>query len=213
MALSKNSVWAAGTAMSRSQSGCFVPRPAIAFDLDDTLVFSTLLKPGNHDYFLIKMRKRRMFVQMRPGLLQFLARIQRLYDVFFFTSSLAEYANPIIDKIAPSVLSCRRFFRDSCHSEGGYLVKDLRVLRRSLHQTLLVDDTLGSALDNPSNLIHVSPWSGDPRDDLLLRRLLPVLENLAYESELISSMQEMVTARGYRDLSLFPVSRTAASPP
>jgi Dullard-like phosphatase family protein len=200
----ENSVGAAGKTITRSQSGSFVPRPAIAFDLDETLVFSTLLKPVNHECFSVKVRKRRMFVQMRPGLLQFLARIQRRYDVFFFTSSAPEYANPIIDKIAPSVLACRRFFRDSCYSQSGYLVKDLSLLRRSLNQIILVDDTPGSALAAPGNLIRVRPWSGEPTDDLLMR-LLPMLESLAYETDLVNSMQVKIAASPDLDLSLFPV--------
>jgi Dullard-like phosphatase family protein len=191
--------------MRRSRSGSFVPHPAVAFDLDETLVYCTPLKPSTDRWFPIKVRKRRMFVQMRPGLLQFLSRIQRTYDVFFFTASEPEYANQIIDKIAPSVRPCRRFFRNSCHSAAGYIVKDLRIMKRSLSQTILVDNTAGSALDNPRNLIRVMSWAGERSDDLLLHRLLPMLESLAYDSDLVASAHALIAKNRHPDISGFPV--------
>jgi hypothetical protein len=65
--------------------------------------------------------------------------------VFFFSASLPEYANPIINKIAPEVRSCRRFFRDFCKETSGYLVKDLSILRRSLaHSSSMISRDLHS---------------------------------------------------------------------
>ena len=77
-----------------------------------------------------------------------LKRIQKKYDVFIFTAAQSDYGNLIIDRIAPHIRECRRFFRDSCVNDLGYSVKDLSVLRTNLKQTLLVDDivTTGATL-------------------------------------------------------------------
>jgi import inner membrane translocase subunit TIM50 len=116
--------------------------------------------------------------------MEFLTRIHQLYDIFFFTASHADYGNAIIDAIAPFVRPCRRYFRDSCLPDCGYMVKDLAILRRPLAQTLLIDDIEGSALANPKNLIRVKPWAGDPNDNVLVANLLPMLEHAAIGADL-----------------------------
>ena len=76
--------------MHKSFSIDFTFRPAIAFDLDDTLVHATPIAPKKvnvHDYFTITVHRRKMYVQKRPNLHNFLERIAKLYDIYFFTSS------------------------------------------------------------------------------------------------------------------------------
>jgi Dullard-like phosphatase family protein len=162
------------------------------------------MKPPTNDCFPIKIRKRRLFIQMRPGLLSFLHDIQHTYDIFFFTASQADYANQIIDQIAPSVPPCRRFFRSSCQSASGYLVKDLRILKRPLAQTILIDDSPGSALATPSNFIRIAPWNGDKSDNLLTNRLLPMLQSLVCETDLVRAIHDVLAKENAPDLSLFP---------
>ena len=188
----------------KSSSVCFVPKPAIAFDLDETLISATPVKPVSGNYFQIRVRRRLMFIRMRPGLLNFLKRIQKKYDVFIFTSAQKDYGNQIIDKIAPNIRNCRRFFRDSCVNDYGYSVKDLSVLRTNLKQTLLVDDIAGSALRNPMNLIHVKPWAGEVHDNVLEHELLPLLEGIAYEKDLTVSANQMIEERRYSSVACFP---------
>jgi Dullard-like phosphatase family protein len=190
--------------MSRSHSHSFVSRPALVFDLDETLVHCTAIKPPSEDCFSIKVRKRRVFVQMRPGLLAFLRDIEHTYDIFFFTASQPDYANQIIDRIAPSIPPSRRFFRNSCQAASGYLVKDLRLLKRPLSQTILLDDSPGSALATPDNFIHVPAWNGDRTDNLLMNRLLPFLESLACEKDLVRAVYDILTKQHSTDITLFP---------
>jgi TFIIF-interacting CTD phosphatase-like protein len=135
-------------------------------------------------------------------LAEFLTRVQKIYDVFFFSASAAEYGNAIINTIAPEVRPCRRFFRDSCKSLSGYLVKDLGILRRSLSQTLLVDDVAGSALEHPANLLRIRPWMGDPADHVLLDELLPLLENISFYSDMAGHARQLIMKRNRPGLSL-----------
>jgi Dullard-like phosphatase family protein len=154
-------------------------RPAVVLDLDETLVSTTMIRPEGESV-CIRVRRRQFFVRFRPGARSFIQSIGRVFDVYFFTSSVREYGNPIIDAIAPEIPADHRFFRDSCVSYCGYPVKDLRLLRRPLNQIVLVDDLEGSALLQPENLIRVQPWQGtDVNDRVLLSQLLPALMEVA----------------------------------
>ncbi|OHS93965.1 CTD nuclear envelope phosphatase 1B [Tritrichomonas foetus] len=189
--------------MRKSSSLFIIHKPAIALDLDDTLVHVTPVRPTSGDYFQIRFKRRRLFVQTRPNLQNFLKRITKLYDVFVFTSAQREYANLIIDKILPDVKECRRFFRDSCQNLSGYSVKDLSILRRPLKQILLVDDIMGSALKNPKNLVLVKPWYGEKDDDVLSNELIKVLEQIAFESDIGEAYIDTVKYGGFEGISAF----------
>jgi Dullard-like phosphatase family protein len=191
--------------LNRSFSHSTISRPALVLDLDETLIHSTHTPPPNGTYFQIRVRRRHVFIHMRPGLIDFLTQIQRIYDLFFFSASLPEYANAIITKIAPEVRLCRRFFRDSCQTFSGYLVKDLSVLRRPLSQTLLVDDIAGSALANQANLILVKAWMGDTTDQVLLDSLLPLLKQILFYSDLAKAAREILMKGNRLGLTGFPI--------
>jgi Dullard-like phosphatase family protein len=191
---------------NRSFSHGIIPRPVLVLDLDETLVHATLTTPSSGAYFQVRVRRRHLFVQIRPGLTDFLARVQRIYDVFFFTGSLPDYGNAIIEKVAPDVHNCRRFFRDSCQAVCGYLVKDLSVLRLPLARTLLVDDIAGSALANRGNLVLIKPWMGDQNDRVLTESLLPLLEQVVLCSDLAAVARETLMKGKSPGLAAFPVT-------
>lgn len=191
--------------MRKSFSNIIISKPAIVFDLDDTLVYATLLQPNDLDnkhFFTIIYNRRKLYVQTRPNLKYFLERISKLYDIYFYTSSTKEYANLIIDKIMPDIKQNHRFFRDSCINVYGYYVKDLNLIRRPLKQILLVDDSSGSALKNPKNLVKIEPWQGE-KDDKVLLNLLGVLENIALESDIRSSFLEIVKNEKLEGINTF----------
>lgn len=180
-------------------------KPTIVVDLDDTLVHVTSIIPNDMDncnYFTIVIKKRKLYVQMRPDLQFFLDTLSKLYNVYVFTASEKAYANKIIDKILPNVKSCYRFFRDSCINMCGYLVKDLNLINSPLKQTLLIDDTAGSALKNPKNLVKIKPWNGE-RDDNVLKNLIIILEKIAYDVDLEESFVETIKNGNYDGISTF----------
>jgi Dullard-like phosphatase family protein len=159
-------------------------RPALVFDLDETLVSGSAIRPA-FPSVPIRIRRRRLYIRMRPGLPDLISSVAPVFDVYFFTASAPEYANAVIDAIAPATPAERRFFREHCVLSCGYAVKDLRVLRRPLDRVLLVDDLEGSALNQPQNLIRITPWHGtDESDRALAGELLPLLMSLANEDSL-----------------------------
>ncbi|OHS98968.1 NLI interacting factor-like phosphatase family protein [Tritrichomonas foetus] len=167
-------------------------QPTLVLDLDETLIFCASVKPRGQS-LPIKVGRRRVYIQPRPGLQPFLAEVSKYYDIFFFTASKCNYANKIIDAIWPNTPRSHRFFRDSCKSENGYLVKDLSVINRQLSFVLLVDDIEGSALLQPNNLIRISPFYGDMNDNVLLEQLLPLLKNAALERDIVRAVQQKIS--------------------
>lgn len=180
-------------------------KASIVIDLDDTLVHVTPIAPINLDIensFTIIIKKRKFFVQKRPHLNYFLEKIDKLYDVYIFTASKKEYANKIIDKIIPSCKESCRFFKDSCIKVSGYFVKDLKIINRPIKQMLLIDDSAGSALNNPKNLIKIKPWSGEKEDNVLID-LITILEKIAFDNDVVGSFIEIMKSRNFDGIDTF----------
>jgi Dullard-like phosphatase family protein len=169
-------------------------RPALVFDLDETLIFASTISPASLS-IPIRVQRRRVYVRTRPGVHDLISSIASVFDIYFFTASAPEYANPIIDAIAPGTPADHRFFRDNCILSYGYAVKDLQILRRPLNRVLLVDDLEGSALNQPENLIRITPWNGtDESDRVLVAELLPLVMSLANEESLPTAFQSRTFA-------------------
>jgi Dullard-like phosphatase family protein len=180
-------------------------RPCIALDLDGTLIHSTV-KQITDDTFRIRVNRRQIYIAVRPGATEALRALSDLCELFVFTSSKQPYASQIIDKIAPFVPEENRFYSDSCQLMHGYSVKNLNLLRRPLDSVILIDDTVGSALLHPCNLIGVRTWMGDSCDDLWLSQLTPMLIEIAAcfpACEFVSAVRNNVLQSGLRDLSIF----------
>lgn len=180
-------------------------KPAIVVDLEDTLVHVTSLPTNNMEtdnYFIIKFKKRKYYVQMRPHLQYFLEKLEKLYDIYIFTASTKDYANQIINHILPNVKNSSRFFRDSCSNICGYFVKDLSLIKCPIQKILLIDDFAGSAMKNPKNLIKIKPWNGE-KDDNVLQNLSSVLENIALDSDLRESFINTLKTENYEGINTF----------
>lgn len=176
-----------------------MPRPTIIFDLDDTLVFSSVVRLGDEKW--VRVGKRRIYVRTRPGLSEVLKTASKHFDVCFFTAGVQEYGNAVIDMIAPDTPKERRFYRDSCISHLGYMVKDLRLAGRPMDRVMLVDDLDASALLHPDNLMRIAPWSGDIEDRVLENELIPALEALASEDDLPEAFRAYVKEKSIENLS------------
>lgn len=191
--------------MHKSSSSTIISKPTIVIDLDDTLVYVTPLPPNNSkikNYFPIHVKRRTFYVQKRPCLQYFLDQLSKVYDIYIFTSSDKEYADLIIDKILPNLNKKHRFYKDSCSSIYGYYIKDLQLIGRPLNKTLLIDDSAGSSLKNPKNLIKVKPWNGESNDRVLFY-LLKVLQSIALEKDLRISFLEAVKKYKYDGIGSF----------
>jgi Dullard-like phosphatase family protein len=182
------------------QGAALSTRPALVFDLDETLVFSSAFPPKK-PCVPVRVGRRRVYIRTRPGLSELLDSVTRDFDLYFFTASERDYANQVIDAIALGTPQDHRFFRDSCCTCAGYPVKDLRLLRRPLTRVLIIDDIEGSAMFQPENLVRIAPWHGGADDDVLASELTPVLTQCAAENNLPAAFRNLVMQNKFRALS------------
>ncbi|OHS98736.1 NLI interacting factor-like phosphatase family protein [Tritrichomonas foetus] len=176
-------------------------KPALVIDLDDTIIHSTI-KPMGQDSFQVKLGRRRLFVDVRPGVADALKVLSSIYELFIFTASQVEYAEPIIEKVAPFIPKINRFYRDSCAPFCGYMVKDLNLLNRPLESIILVDDIIGSGLMQPKNIIGIPPWNGNVNDQIFTAVLLPLLLMVATAKHPIEFMRHVINNGQFNELQL-----------
>ena len=176
-------------------------KPSLVLDLDETLIFSTLIKTQNTN-FSIRVGRIRLYIQTRPGLEDFFKLISPFYEIFIYTASKKEYANLIIDHIAPEVPESHRLFSDSIRVFDGYLAKDLRLIDKECNQIILVDNSPSSGVLQPKNFLGITGWYGEEDDKVLLHQLAPLLIQCANQNDIIDFLKSFLIKDQYRDLYL-----------
>lgn len=178
-------------------------KPVIVLDLDDTIINCTMIKTAEFSFSVKVGKHRRAYIHSRPGLYDFLKEVSTMFEIFFFTASSDFYGNQIIDMIAPETPENHRLFRSSCKNISGYSVKDLSLIGKPMNKILLVDDINGSALLNPENLVHISPWEGNKDDTVLLDQLLPILIRIKEKNSLPIAFKKIVNSEHFKDIKSF----------
>ena len=173
-------------------------KPSIAFDLDNTLIMATLIKTNGTD-FSIRTPRRMIYVNLRPGLINFISELSKYYEIFIFTQFERDVALPIVEHIsnqikthqksAFSIESDHVFTKENCIFRNGYDVKDLTMLRRPLHKSLLIDDVIGCGLLQPFNCVGITPWQGEEDDNVLNEDLLPLLIECSNEQDIAEAVR------------------------
>lgn len=147
-------------------------RPLLILDLDETLIHAAEA-PLNRE---ASFRCGRYHVYERPYAREFCAACSRHYELAVWTSASAEYAHCVVDHVLEGVRTAFVWSREKCtrrfdaDAREYYWVKDLRKVKRAgydLSRTLFVDDSRRMLERNYGNLVLVSGFTGDPRDDEL----------------------------------------------
>ena len=129
----------------------------LVLDIDETIVHSMNLPFGN--YFLL-----------RPGVINFLEELSKLYEIIIFTSSPKYYADGILNKIdIDNNYISHRLYKDHVIFEKGKSVKKLNMIGRDLKKIIFVDNMKSNAKYNPANLCHVSTWFFDINDEEIIK--------------------------------------------
>jgi Dullard-like phosphatase family protein len=155
----------------------------VILDLDETLVYASEEHLGyEHDFEVSHY-----LVYKRPYLREFIDFVLENFRVAIWTSSGEDYAAEVVNCIfgGKDKLEfvwarnrCVRRFDPKMFEQ--YFIKDLKKVRRlgySLDHILMIDDTPKKLMRNYGNLVRVSPFEGDRRDEELLD-LMPYLEEL-----------------------------------
>lgn len=161
-------------------------RITLVLDLDETLIHasSRFRREVKHELVIpVKDDNNATvgvaYVAFRPHVQRFLREVAQLFEVVAFTSSLPDYADPILDALDPSKkLISHRLYRDHCVEVKGKKVKDLSLLGRPLDRIAIIDNSPAAYLFQPRNAIPIRSWFHDPHDRDLLK-LLKVLEHLS----------------------------------
>uniref|UniRef100_A0A4W5MD85 protein-serine/threonine phosphatase n=1 Tax=Hucho hucho TaxID=62062 RepID=A0A4W5MD85_9TELE len=156
----------------------------VVIDLDETLVHSSF-KVSTDLYSTLTV-----YVLKRPYVDEFLQRMGELFECILFTASLAKYADPVTDLLDQCGVFRARLFRESCVFHQGFYVKDLSLLGRELHKTLILDNSPASYIFHPENAVPVVSWFDDVEDSEL-RNLLPVFEDLSQAEDVYIRLGEL----------------------
>ncbi|KAF5193847.1 Dyrk-family kinase pom1 [Thalictrum thalictroides] len=121
----------------------------------------------------------------RPGLQEFLEKVNEFADLVLFTAGLESYARPLVDRIDVDNRFVSRLYRPSTTStECREHVKDLLCISKDLSRVVIVDNNPFSFVLQPRNGIPCIPFSaGQPYDVQLLEVLLPLLKRLSLQED------------------------------
>jgi len=163
----------------------------LVLDLDETLVHSSF-KPIPDPDFTVDIELdgaiHRVYVRKRPGVDHFLREVGKKFEIVVFTASLAKYADPLLDVLDKDHVVQFRLFREACVQHYGNYVKDLTHLGRVLEHSIIVDNSPFSYMFQPDNAIPIATWFHD-KNDRQLYDLLPFLDSLANEPDVVSVLQ------------------------
>jgi CTD small phosphatase-like protein 2 len=146
-------------------------KKTLILDLDETLVHCNDSLDQPYDHLInIKLADGDIIdvgVNLRPGLHAFLKQVSRLYEIVIFTASQSFYANEVLNIVDPSneLISYRLFYDHCFKSQGGHLIKDLRIIKnRHLANVVLVDNAAYSYAMQTENGVPIIPFFNDKRD-------------------------------------------------
>lgn len=112
-----------------------------------------------------------VLVHHRPGLSEYLKKVNEIADVYAFTAALPVYARPVLKTLDPDNSIFKQiWYRGSCSririGARTCYSKNLKVLGDQFDEqrTLLVDNNIISHLINPSNGILMSSFYDDHTD-------------------------------------------------
>ena len=142
----------------------------VVLDLDETIIRYNIKNAKFDNKNLIK----------RPYLFEFVSSLTKeKCELVIFTSSLQEYADPIIDEIEKEKkYFSKRLYRQHTILIGDNFVKDLSKLGRDLNKIIIVDNEKDSFNLNKSNGILIKPFFGEENSfnlDMALENLLIIL--------------------------------------
>ena len=152
----------------------------LVLDIDETILHTMNLPFEN--YFLL-----------RPGVVNFLEEISKLYEIIIFTSSPKSYADPILDKIdIENKFFSHRLYKDHVIFEKGKSVKNLNLIGRDLNKIIFVDNMKCNAKYNLKNLYLISTWIYNLNDQELIKlkaKLKYIANNSKFKDDITKGLE------------------------
>ena len=131
----------------------------------------------------------------------------KFFEIVIFTAALQEYADQVIDQIDVGKAIKYRLYRQHCSQNGPFLVKDLSLLGRDMHRTIIIDNISDNFIIQPDNGIFCSTWYDD-MSDTFLEDISPLLMEVVDKK--VPDVRKAL--RSYRDQVLRQISNGARQP-
>ena len=157
-------------------------KKTLVLDLDETLVHSQFTEFSHPSDIIIKIEIKNetynIHVLVRPGVKDFLEKMQKCFEIVIFTASISDYADLLLDIIDQQNCCPYRLFREHCTVVNSSFVKDLQKLGRELKDVVIVDNSPLSYIFHPNNGLPILSWFDD-KNDKELYNIIPILEFLS----------------------------------
>ena len=145
---------------------------SLILDLDETLIH---FKVNNED-------DSEGMLQIRPGVIPFLEKVGKYYELIVFTAATQDYGDLLIDAIEENnVYFEHRFYRQHTIIIGNDFVKDLNRIGRPLDKIIIVDNMPQNFRLQKENGINIKAFWGEDSDDNALQELGIILINIALD--------------------------------
>ena len=170
-------------------------KKTLVLDLDETLVHSQFMTFSAPSDVIIKIEIENevhdIHVMVRPGVKEFLEKMDKFFEIVIFTASVSKYADPLLDIIDKQGYCPFRLFREHCSLINTTFVKDLQRLGRDLKDIVIVDNSPLSYALHPENGLPILTWFED-KNDTELYQIMPVLEFLSYVPDVRDYVPKLV---------------------
>ena len=162
---------------------------SLVLDLDETLI---CIKRDSNNKIKHNKFNNLMTLILRPGLLDFLHKMKKLYELILFSLGTSEYVSPIIKNIEKK----EKFFEHILYREhvtyddNGNFFKNLNLLNRDVKNILIVDDNSKNFKYHKSNGICIKPFYGDLNNDKNTLKILGnILFKIRYDADLTGDIR------------------------
>ena len=168
---------------------------SLVLDLDETLIS---LDREN-------AKENKAILKFRPGLLDFLSKMKKYYEIIVFTSATKEYADQIEDVIEQKdKYFDHRLYREHTLSFNNEYIKDISRIGRPLDKILIVDNMPQNYRMQKENGIGIKSFFGEDEEDDALdylgNILIKIINNFddvregisEYKNEIISNISDFI---------------------
>ena len=148
-------------------------KKTLILDLDETLVHSAFTPFSRKSDIILNIyiegQNRTLYVLKRPFVDKFLYELSLIYEIFIFTASISQYANPLLDELDKNKYIKYRLFREHCTFSNGIYIKDLKIFNRTINNMIIIDNNPLSYDNNRENGIPILSWYDNINDNELLK--------------------------------------------
>lgn len=120
-------------------------KKTLVLDLDETLIHADRHQKVDNpeivpDFEICVRQVYTTYINIRPGVEEFLKEMDKCYNVIIFTASIIEYAYKIMNVIDPNKICRKIYWRRDCTKYNGQYVKDLKDLKIDLKDVIIIDN-------------------------------------------------------------------------